>query len=64
MIAALRQRWQDWRRERRIRVLVADTCHQLATGHPNLARAVWGRLRAEIDARSPQQIARMERRIR
>jgi hypothetical protein len=62
MIAPILQRLADWRREARIQRLVRE----MARSHPkhstNYQRALWNALRAEIIARSPQQVARMERR--
>jgi hypothetical protein len=48
------QRITDWLRERRIAALA----HKAAATH---ARTDWNALTAEIHARSPQQVERMER---
>lgn len=56
------QRITDWRRERRIRAL-GDECVRLIRAKDiNAARPVGDRFTAEILARSPQQVARMEHR--
>ena len=57
------QRFLDWRRERRIRSLTQRCTDSLDLGDAVLAR-LWDALRmAEIRRRSPQQVARMERRM-
>lgn len=58
LIAALRQRIADYRRERRIRALVLRCC---LAAHQRDYREHWVALRDEINARSPGQVARMER---
>lgn len=64
LIAALRQRLADWRRERRIRALVDEYVAVLNHRRVELQRDVWARLKAEIQSRSADQVARMERRAR
>ena len=55
------QRFTDWRRERRI-VRLRDRCLRLyRAGRHDLALSAWEELRDECLARSPQQVARMER---
>lgn len=53
MLARLR----DWLHERRIRRLR----QQLLMVEPPLRAAIWRVMRAEINRRSPQQVARMNR---
>lgn len=55
------QRITDWRRERRIRQLAELVKYMVAHGERAEAADAWQQMRAEILARSPQQIARMER---
>lgn len=62
MIAALLQRWADYRRECRIQALGRAICFELAAGRHRLAVEAWKAMKAEIYARSPGQIARMHRR--
>jgi hypothetical protein len=55
------QRFADWRRERRI-VRLREHCLCLyRAGQHDLALSAWEDLRDECLARSPQQVARMER---
>lgn len=60
VIAAIRQRWIDWRRERLITELRVEACALLHTGEPEAARQVAALMFAECARRSPQQIKRME----
>ena len=62
LLAAARQRVEDAAREVRIRNLVAAEKAEYRAGRVGLAVEAWMALKAEINARSPQQIARMERR--
>jgi hypothetical protein len=64
VIAALRRRWEDYRRECRIRALVDEYVVLLNHRRVEPQRDVWARLKAEIQSRSPDQIERMERRFR
>lgn len=64
LIAAIRQRITDWRRERRIDQLAACCLQETGKGSTKLAMDSWKAMKAEIARRSPQQIARMEARIR
>lgn len=57
------QRFTDWRRERRIARLRDRCLHLCRDGQHDLALSVWEDLRDECLARSPQQVARMERRM-
>lgn len=50
----------DWRRERRIRRLHRQATGALLDGHKSLALSLFHDLAAEVAARSPQQVARME----
>lgn len=61
-IAAARQRLQDVMREVRIRSLSASVSAEMAAGRKDMAREAWAEMVKEINARSPQQIARLERR--
>ncbi len=56
------QRIADWRREARIARLVLSITRQTGKHYHPSQRVVWEALKAEIMARSPQQVARMERR--
>lgn len=58
---AIRERFEDWKRERRIRALVAECKDCLAHGEKDEARALSALLRDEVNARSPGQVERMER---
>lgn len=58
---ALMQRIADWRREHRIARLRDRCLHLCRAGKHDLALSVWEDLRDECLARSPQQVARMER---
>lgn len=64
LVTSARQRVADYLRERRI----ARLSHQTVSAFERKAFAegldCWDRLRAEIAARSPQQVARMEHRQR
>lgn len=64
LIHRIRQRWLDWRRERRIADLAACCCFEAAAGRRALAEEAWDALRREVAARSPEQVARMEARLR
>lgn len=56
-------RIRDWRRERRIRFLTKCAVQWYVAGRHDLARR-YAEFRAdEIMARSPEQVARMERRM-
>lgn len=55
------QRLTDWRLERRIRCLAAQTRQAMLEGHQSLARLLMDDLNAAIASRSPGQILRMER---
>jgi hypothetical protein len=55
------QRVQDWLRERRIKALVERAKLAFQHGHRDQAREVWNQAVAEINARSPGQVERMER---
>lgn len=57
------QRIKDWLRERRIRRLSDEMKPMLKRGDYVAAEAHWLRIKAELQARSRQQIARMESRI-
>jgi len=59
---AIRQRITDWQRERRIAQIKASALEVLLRGEPGMTRAMWRELVNEINNRSPQQVARMERR--
>lgn len=63
MIRALIHRIEDWQRERRIHRLTARCARLLECGQKDSAMEVFGALCAECAARSPQQVARMERRM-
>lgn len=69
LLDALRQRLADWCRERRIQRLIRRITYLQALGRNGRDRLgidykpTWNLLRAEIEARSPQQVARLERRI-
>lgn len=62
LIAALRQRIEDAAREVRIQALCASIRVELAAGRHAMVLEAYAALVDEIKARSPQQIARMERR--
>ena len=62
LISALRQRFTDWRRERRINELAACSLLETEQGNTKLAMKSWMAMKAEISRRSPQQVVRMERR--
>ena len=55
--------WTDWRREVRIRELRFDISVAHAYGRTHDVRRIAERVFAECDARSPRQVARMEKRI-
>lgn len=63
LIHRIRQRWLDWRRERRIADLAACCAFEAAAGRRALADEAWDAMKAEIDARSPEQVARMQHRM-
>ena len=60
---ALKERWLDWRRERRIADLAACVEIERDAGRLGLAQEAFEAMTAEIRRRSPQQVARMERRF-
>lgn len=64
LINALLTRLDDWLREVRIRALAASVDVEKAAGRHDLAREAWQALKDEINQRSPEQVARMERRLR
>lgn len=64
LIRAIRQRITDWRRERLINDLAACCLVETEQGNTKLAMKSWTAMKDEIRRRSPQQIARMEARIR
>lgn len=55
------QRIADYLRERRIRVLARETSDHMAAGRTDDGRLAFQKMSAEIRARSPEQVARMER---
>ncbi|KAF1698337.1 hypothetical protein CSC62_05355 [Pseudoxanthomonas jiangsuensis] len=55
------QRVSDWLRERRIDRLAADAKAAYAAGDRQRARELLARLAVENMARSPQQVARLDR---
>jgi hypothetical protein len=57
------QRFHDWRREVRIKALRARAMKAHDAGQVQLSRRLFLALFAECDARSPQQVRRMERAI-
>lgn len=64
--AVIRRRVVDWRRERRIRALELNLERvELITRESRqrgaLMRSAWEPLKREVRARSPEQVARMER---
>lgn len=61
LIDAVCQRLQDVMREVRIRSLGASVTAEMAAGRKDMAREAWAEMVKEINARSPEQIARMER---
>ncbi|WP_057917067.1 hypothetical protein [Lysobacter antibioticus] len=61
LISSLRQRREDWKQETRIAVLANEVKRRMASGQIVLARLSQNELRDEIARRSPEQIARMER---
>lgn len=58
----LTQRITDWRREQRIRRLRGLVVAYVNRGEPDSARGFLRRMSAEIEARSPDQVRRMEQR--
>lgn len=64
LIRAIRQRITDWRRERRINDLAACCLQDTENGRTRDALYSWTAMKAEIGRRSPQQVARMERKQR
>lgn len=54
-------RISDWLRERRIDDLNQQVREHMAAGRSDEGRAAYARMVLEIKARSPQQVARMER---
>lgn len=69
LVDAIHQRLTDWRRERRIQRLIRRITYLQALGRSGRDklgidyRPTWDLLSTEIEARSPQQVARLERRI-
>lgn len=61
LIDALLTRIDDWLREVRIQALAALVDFHTNAGQPGLAQEAWQAMKAEINQRSPEQIARMER---
>jgi hypothetical protein len=64
-MTAVRQRIADWQRERRIARLTRQVKEAQASGciwNLVVLTILWPALRDEINQRSPQQVARMERR--
>lgn len=62
---ALIQRYEDWRRERRIR-RIGESMRQMVRLREwtrEQLRADLAELTREIEARSPEQVERMERRL-
>lgn len=55
------RRIADWLRERRITGLRDQVCKHMGAGRSDKARHSLLRMALEIKARSPQQVARMER---
>ncbi len=55
-------RWRDYRRERRIADLAACVAIERDAGRLGLAQEAFEAMAAEIRQRSPQQVARLERR--
>ena len=64
LIRAIRQRITDWRREVRINDLAACCLMEAEQGRIRDAMFAWKAMKAEIGRRSPQQVARMERKQR
>lgn len=62
LLAAARQRLEDAAREVRIAALSASVRAEVDAGRIALALEAFDAMRREVMARSPQQIARMERR--
>lgn len=54
-------RLADWLRERRIEDLREQVSEHMAAGRSDEGRAAYARMALEIKARSPEQVARMER---
>lgn len=61
LIAAVSQRLQDVMREVRIRALAASAVAEHRAGRTALAREALDAMGAEIEQRSAEQVARMER---
>ena len=55
------QRITDYLRERRISALGRECRSHMAAGRSDEGRAVYQQMTVEIKARSPEQVARMER---
>lgn len=55
------RRIADWLRERRIEYLREQVNEHMAAGRSDDGRVAYARMALEIKARSPQQVARMER---
>ena len=57
------QRWRDWQHERRIQAL-GDACRLACRlGSKDVARGLWDDMGEAINARSPEQVTRMEERM-
>ena len=61
LIDALLTRIDDWLREVRIRSLAASVDFHTDAGQPGLAAEAWQAMQDEINQRSPEQVARIER---
>ena len=57
------QRYRDWRHERHIHALGESCRISCEMGDKREARALWRDMVRAIEKRSPQQIARMNKRI-
>lgn len=57
------QRFRDWRHERYIQRLTQQCRAAQVSGDRVMARMYWRLLLAAINARSPERVARMERRM-
>lgn len=58
ILSNLKARWQGWRRERRIARLTARLVRLSGRKHSPEQQRAWDALKAEITARSPQQVNR------
>lgn len=59
----MKQRILDWLLERRIRRFGRLALRAFKAGDHEAARAHWACITDDINARSPEQVARMERRL-